>query len=557
MLLSAKKNRIAGILYSIVKIASIQAAFFSVAVVSAQNLCPNPGFEQLSGCPLNQHSVTLASPWMAPGDTADLFHACHVNTGGCSDVSVPGNIGGYATAHGGAGYAGFVARGPVANERTYLSAPLSSPLLTGQLYEVRGWFRRASNSKYALNSQGIVLSTGTLMQSGGQYIPLTPQVESAVVLLDTSAWIKVGGFYTAFGGEAYITIGNFRDDASTTSFGFALPPAPCSDMDNRGYYYVDDIAVIPITETISITGDTIICEGSAAALTGITNTIGWWSELSTPADTIYGTNTTITVSPMSTTTYLWHGLQLTDTITVQVLTPPVVVLPANDTICAGDSFILDATCTGCSYSWSTGATTALITVAQTGSYIITVNNGGCSARDTFLLDVLSNPFPPLDPEGVICPDQNDVLELNAGPGASFLWLPDNDTTQMITVSEAGVYTVTVTYANGCSNSAATTVVESCPDLVFIPSAFTPNKDGKNETFTIQASNVLNFKIIIFNRWGQTVFTSTEPTFSWDGTYEGNAAPGGIYTYRIQYDAPKAGSSGTRRVFREGTVLVIR
>ncbi|HEX5002875.1 MAG TPA: gliding motility-associated C-terminal domain-containing protein [Bacteroidia bacterium] len=557
MWLSAKKNNTFGLLSATSAIGLLLTVFFSVTALYGQNLCPNPGFEQLSGCPLNQHEVTLAAPWMAPGDTADLFHACHVNNGSCSDVGVPDNIGGYATAHGGAGYAGFVARGVAANERTYLSAPLSSPLVTGQLYEVRGWFRRASYSKYALNSQGIVLSTGPLMQTGGQYIPLTPQIESAAVLLDTSAWTKVSSFYTAFGGEAYITIGNFRDDAATTSFAFAVPAAPCSDMDNRGYYFVDDIAVIPITETISITGDTIICEGASAALTGITNTTGWWSDLSTPADTIYGTNTTITVSPVSTTTYLWHGLQLTDTVTVQVLTPPTVMLPANDTLCEGDSMILDATCSGCSYNWSTGATTAMITIFQTGSYIITVNNGGCSARDTFLLEVLSNPVPPLDPEGVICPDQNEMLDLNAGTGASFLWLPGNDTTQMITVSEAGVYTVTVIYANGCSHSASTTVIEVCPDLVFIPSAFTPNKDGKNETFTIQASNILNFKIILFNRWGQTVFTSTDPAFSWDGTYEGGAAPGGIYTYRIQYDAPKAGSSGTRRVNREGTVLVVR
>lgn len=523
----------------------------------AQNLCPNPGFEQIGGCPAGQGEIDLAAPWDAPGVPAELFHTCHANglVPGCTDVSVPENFAGHAPAHNGSGYGGFWAKGFGANERSYMSAPLSSSLLTGQLYEVRAWFRRSSFSEYAVNRQGIVLSTAALMQPGNQPIAVVPQVESSIVMPDTGAWVLLSDFYVAAGGEAHITIGNFRNDAATSAFGFTTPTITCATMNGAAYYYVDDVSVSPVTEIISISGDTIICTGETATLTGQTNTTGWWSLLTTASDTLT-VNASLVITPATTTTYIWHGIILADTVTVQVVAPPQVALPPDTILCSGETILLDATTPGCTYEWSTGATAAQITVGDPGSYVITVDNGGCSVRDTFFLDVLVNPIPYLGADSVICPDQNEILILDAGPGVSYLWMPVNDTTQTLVVSQSGNYSVAVTHADGCETFAALNVTESCPELVFIPGAFTPNNDGKNDTFFMQSSNIYNFSIGIYNRWGQLIFSSTDPLFIWDGTYEGKNAPGGNYTYQVTYDAPKP-SGGTRKEVREGSVILIR
>lgn len=507
--------------------------------LKSQNLCPNPGFEQLSGCPAGPKEITLAQPWVATGDTADLFSFCHVNgtTPGCNDVSAPVNFAGHAPAHGGSSYTGIYTKKSGANQRTYMQAPLASPMVTGQLYKTEAWFRRSSNSKYATNRLGMVFSTSQLSQSGSTYINVTPQVELTTVVADTGSWTALTSYYVAAGGEAFITIGNFRTDAATTAFNFINPSPACAAMNSVAYYYVDDILVTPIVETISVTGDTVICPGQNTALTGITNTHGYWSLLSTPTDTLTSVNNILTVAPTDTTTYLWHGLGSSVPVTVYVVNPPVIALPANSIVCDGTILILDATFAGSTYLWSTGETTAQIAVGDSGTYIVAVNNGGCIARDTFNLTVLSNPEVVLT-DAIVCGDNGDIVIADAGPGASYNWYPGGEITQEIAIIDPGVYSVVVTHTDGCTKTDSLVVLESCPETLFIPGAFTPNADGKNDTYYAQGTNVTNFKIIIFNRWGQTMHTTIKLGFdgNWNGKFEGKDAPSGVYSYLITYDA---------------------
>ena len=68
--------------------------------------------------------------------------------------------------------------------------------------------------------------------------------------------------------------------------------------------------------------------------------------------------------------------------------------------------------------------------------------------------------------------------------------------------------------------------------IFVPNAFTPNEDGINETFEPKMYNVESYKLHIFNRWGQLLFTSTSPNNQWDGTYLGNQCQIDVYIYKI-------------------------
>lgn len=87
---------------------------------------------------------------------------------------------------------------------------------------------------------------------------------------------------------------------------------------------------------------------------------------------------------------------------------------------------------------------------------------------------------------------------------------------------------------------------------FLPLAFTPNKDGKNDYFGIESSYVKTFEIEIFNRWGNLVYSSSNKNEQWNGNYRDKPAPQGTYIYVAKYsgydDAPFT---------RTGTVTLIR
>ena len=95
--------------------------------------------------------------------------------------------------------------------------------------------------------------------------------------------------------------------------------------------------------------------------------------------------------------------------------------------------------------------------------------------------------------------------------------------------------------------------EVIPTMYFyIPSAFTPNGDGVNDTFGIQGESINAFSIEIYNRWGQLVYQSQDATETWDGRYKGITAPQGAYVYKLT-----ASSVTGRTSVKNGTVNLIQ
>lgn len=94
--------------------------------------------------------------------------------------------------------------------------------------------------------------------------------------------------------------------------------------------------------------------------------------------------------------------------------------------------------------------------------------------------------------------------------------------------------LTVTNPLGCTDSAYT-LVEG-PVLIYIPNAFTPNNDGINDAFRVVISEVTRYELDIFNRWGELVFHSEDPSEVWIGNVEGGEyyAPAGMYNYRLKW-----------------------
>ena len=118
-----------------------------------------------------------------------------------------------------------------------------------------------------------------------------------------------------------------------------------------------------------------------------------------------------------------------------------------------------------------------------------------------------------------------------------------------------MYTVTVTNGNNCSRQDSILVKVSTGDAqsgYLVPSAFTPNGDGKNDCFGIRSWGLVrDLSFVVFNRWGQVVFESSNPSACWDGKYKGKIQRSEVFVYIIK------ANTICGPVVRKGTVTLIQ
>jgi hypothetical protein len=207
------------------------------------------------------------------------------------------------------------------------------------------------------------------------------------------------------------------------------------------------------------------------------------------------TTRTITVSPTSTATYSVTvrsaiGCSATASKTVLVDTPPSPTINASGptTFCSGGSVTLTAQPSGGSYLWSTGQTTQSITVSASGSYSVAVTVNTCTVTSApTAVTVNPLPTPTITPGGPTTFCAGGSVTLTASSASSYLW-STGETTQSITVGNAGSYTVTVTDANSCSaTSAPTNVTVNTPPNAVI-NAGGPTTFCAGGSVTLTASN---------------------------------------------------------------------
>jgi gliding motility-associated-like protein len=148
---------------------------------------------------------------------------------------------------------------------------------------------------------------------------------------------------------------------------------------------------------------------------------------------------------------------------------------------------------------------------------------------------------PLPVAGVVMPETiclGDTVLLIGSGGVEYSWSPQSAVTtntkgeEYIRVTTPVTLKLVVTDQYGCTDS--TTVaykdIQYCC-LFSYPDAFTPNMDGKNDGFRVVSyGNLMQYHLVIFNRWGQQVFESMDPGQYWDGTFNGKPCETGTYMY---------------------------
>ena len=203
------------------------------------------------------------------------------------------------------------------------------------------------------------------------------------------------------------------------------------------------------------------------------------------------------------------------------------------TLCEGQKVDLRVDYTGGSIKWSTGETTAKISVTRSGTYKATYTSpGGCEVDASTDVSFLQGPVLNLF-DGAICAFKKENITLTAPPGyTSYSWNDGESTAQTFEVTKPQTVKLTVTDANNCLATQQIQVKNQCPD-VHIANAFTPNNDGVNDTWLVTGiEDDPSVTIKVFSRAGSLVYESKGYTNAWNGTYNGKKLSTGVYYYII-------------------------
>lgn len=225
---------------------------------------------------------------------------------------------------------------------------------------------------------------------------------------------------------------------------------------------------------------------------------------------------------------------------------------ADTALCQADSLLLDATVPGASYLWQDGTSNPTYLVRSPGTCFVDVTVGACTLRDT--VEVYRNPaYFDFGPDAVLCEGKTLVLK-PAIAGAEYLW-SDGSTGDQILVDQSGTYSVTL-YKLGCRSSDTINIaVKRCDDCIVIPNAFTPDGNTLNDVFKpIIFCAVKQYIFRVFNRYGQEIFSTSNTTEGWNGTFNGVPSELGVYYYMTSFlpDYP-----GAKETLYSGDVSLIR
>lgn len=417
----------------------VSGFLFCLQVTKAQNLAPNPGFEEYDPCPddWGNGGSLQSSPWQNGNlATSDYFNTCATGT----NVWVPDNFAGSQTAHSGNGYVGFYIR-EASVWREYIQAPLLSPLIAGTTYHVSFYLSLADNYCATSNIGAFFSAVPPDPANNIGTLNATPQVEANVGFINnTGEWMLITGCFVAQGGEQWVTIGNFYNNANT-------PLEPGCSTSFASYYYLDDVSVEagdPAEEIeLDLEDDVTTCASSFTINSGVSNVDYHWSTGETTP------NITVTESDEYFLTITSGCASAVDSITVTFETSAQVQLgPPGLSLCQGETFYASLDPALGIYTWQDGSHNPVYTVTTPGIYSVTLENACGTSSD--VIEILYTNIPAgfsLGDDVSIC--QGEEISFSFDPAlGQFTW-QDGSHSHEYTITAPGVYSLTI--SNECGS----------------------------------------------------------------------------------------------------------
>ncbi|TAL61092.1 MAG: hypothetical protein EPN85_05695 [Bacteroidetes bacterium] len=265
-----------------------------------------------------------------------------------------------------------------------------------------------------------------------------------------------------------------------------------------------------------------------------------------------------------------NGCTQTQTVTVTSFNPLSLTGTFTQTQCLINNGTATATPNNgtapYSYLWSNGQTTQTATGLAAGNYsTIVTDANGCTKFQ--IMNVTQTP----GPTAVVTAAAVNITlggntQLTAAGGGTYQWSPaaglscTTCANPIATPSSTTSYCVFITDGNGCTDSDCITINVEIPcGVIFMPNAFSPNGDGEDDSlciYTYNISCITDFKITIWDRWGEKVFQSINPDFRWDGSDNTGLLKGpegiAVFVYRMQIKL-----IGDTKIDRKGNVSLIR
>nr|MBP8822382.1 gliding motility-associated C-terminal domain-containing protein [Flavobacteriales bacterium] len=207
---------------------------------------------------------------------------------------------------------------------------------------------------------------------------------------------------------------------------------------------------------------------------------------------------------------------------------------------------------------------ASATYGTAGPYTVTLTvfaQNGCSASTSQTVEIMDSPTAGFSISGDAFTGEPMIITDNA-IGATTWQYDFGDGTGSLMQQPNHVYTgpgqyiivQTVRNAAGCSaqDSILVSIKENKIVAPKLPDAFSPNGDGVNDAFFVRGGPFETIHLRIYNGWGEMIFETTDPTFGWDGTYNGKPEINGVYVYSVV-----ATSVDGQEHDRSGKVTLIR
>jgi gliding motility-associated-like protein len=334
-------------------------------------------------------------------------------------------------------------------------------------------------------------------------------------------------------GTYYVHAVNSNHCASGDSIKFFLYPPPR----------------IELHDTLFCGGNSVVLDASNHHTATSPETLYEWSNgLTTPKITVFSQgNYSVKVSN--------HHCTVEDTVAAAFIQSGLELGP--DTFyCGPVNRVLKLAGNYQSYTWQGQPGNSSYHITAPGMFVAgIVTKEGCFDSDSIRIAQYQEPEAGLGNDTSIC--MSSVLYIEAVQGMNtYLWNTGN-TSAGIEIRDSGQYIVTVTDRNGCIISDSVWIHEAAdamPADLFIPNAFSPNKDQLNEYFPgnnyRSPGSAYDFRI--YNRWGEMIFQGLQPEQQWDGTIDNREAPQEVYIYMVKY----VGCDAVERWFR-GTFTLLR